>query len=121
MPGPNDKIFCFELHAGTAYMTIEQLSKYYGNVTKQTVRNRLKGLREEIGKRYKDDVIIEDDRIVLINRYAYLDYLKYRTRLKDKNARKYLEPYSPAKWAWASGNYQTPIKEENDEEETTQG
>lgn len=106
-----NRIFVYQRYGGCNYFTVSQLAEIFGDVSKQTVRARLKGLQEEIGKRYADNVIIEDGGIVLVNQYAYLDYLKHRTVLRDKTARKHLKPYNPAEWARAMGHTVMDVKE----------
>ncbi len=111
------RIFVYQRYGGCNYLTMSQLAERFGNVTKQTVRSRIRGLQAEIGKRYSDNVIIQDGKLVLVNQYAYLDYMKNRAMLKDKTARKYLKPYSPAEWARAMGHTAIDVKEIKNEEE----
>lgn len=111
------RIYVYQRYGGCNYFTISQLAEQFGNVSRQTVRIRVKGLQEEIGKRYADNVIIQDGKLILVNQYAYLDFLKNRTMLRDKTARKYLKPYNPAEWARAMGHTAVDVKEVKDEEE----
>ena len=47
--------------------------------------------------------VIRDGNIVLVNTLVFVDYLKYRKALQEKNARKHVPPFRPEKWAWVSG------------------
>lgn len=60
-------------------------------------------MRTEIGKRYNKYVLIDDGKTVLVNYLAFIDYMVNRKQLKDKNARKYVEPYDPTEIAWNCG------------------
>ena len=54
-----------------------------------TVKEREKGIRREIGKRYNQYAIIGK----LINIAVFADYEKYKDMLADKNLRKYVPEF----------------------------
>lgn len=67
---------------------------------KASVDNRLKGIKEEIANgRYPEMAIIKDGGFVFVNYLVFLDYLSNRDRLKEKNLRKYVEPFNAIKVA----------------------
>lgn len=70
------------------YATKADLVRIFG-VTRPTVCNRVKGIEEEIGKRYNKYAILDN----LISIGVYVDYEKYRKHLADKNLRKYIPPF----------------------------
>ena len=65
------------------YATKSQIARIFG-VTMPTVYSRVKGIEQEIGKRYNRYAICEN----LISLAVYADYEKYRKRLADANLRK---------------------------------
>lgn len=85
------------------YKTLDDLANELG-VSKQTLHSRKKELEEE-KERYGEYVVIRDAGIVLINYLAWIDFLTYRKKLKEKNARKYVPPYKPVEVAKALGWY----------------
>ena len=88
---------------GYPYMPKQRLADEFG-ISKSTVYARMKGIEEEIGRgRYDERAVIRDGNIVLVNTLVFVDYLKYRKALQEKNARKHVPPFRPEKWAWVSG------------------
>lgn len=82
---------------GYPYMHKEQLANEFG-ISKQTVHNRMKEIENEIKSgRYNDYAVIQDGKLVLVNVLVFIDYLKYRKMLLDKNARKYVPEFKPEK------------------------
>ena len=77
-----------------AVRTIDDLAEEFG-VTKTTIQTRKKEFQAE-KERYGEFSVIQDGGIVLINYLAFLDFLHYRERLKEKNLRKTVPPYNPA-------------------------
>lgn len=67
-------------------------------MNRKTVLERRKELEQET-ERYGLTAVIEDEKTILINLYAFLDFMKYRKRLADKNLRKYVPEYDPNVWA----------------------
>ena len=81
------------------YMTRAELMENF-SMKKASIDNRLKGLREEIKNgRYPAMSIIKDGGFIFVNYLVFLDYLANRDKLKDKYARKYVEPYNALKVA----------------------
>lgn len=85
------------------YKTLDDLAEEFG-VTKVTIHTRRKELEQE-QERYGPFSVIKDNGIVLINYLAFLDFLKWRDRLKEKNLRKTVPPYDPVKLARTIGWY----------------
>ena len=86
-----------EVIRGTPYRRPTDLADEL-QMSRKTVLERRKELQQET-ERYGVTAVIDDEKTVLINLYAFLDFMKYRTQLKDKNMRKYVPPYDPKKWA----------------------
>lgn len=91
-----------ELHC-SPFRTIKDLADEL-NVTKVTINTRKKELENE-KERYGEYAVIKDGGIVLINYLAFIDYMKYRERLQEKNLRKTVPPYNPQKLAKSIGWY----------------
>lgn len=82
---------------GYPYMHKEQIAQEF-NISKGTVYSRMKEIENEVKNgRYNDYAIIQDGKLVLINVLVFIDYLKYRKMLLDKNARKYVPEFHPEK------------------------
>lgn len=80
---------------GYPYMPKQQLADEF-HISKGTVYNRTKEIEEEIRRgRYSEYAVISDGKIVLVNVLVFIDYLKYRRRLADKNLRKYVPAFRP--------------------------
>lgn len=109
---PEIQIFTYETVAGQVYRKMDDLAARYG-IAKRTVQNRICEMHEEDRKsgRYKDRATINDGKIVLVNELAFLDWLKYRGQLQEKNARKYTPRFDPAAWMETLGYSRTPIRE----------
>ena len=75
------------------YLRISKICELTG-LSRWTVAAIRDGVREEIGRRYPANVIVDD----LVNYYAWLDYRLYKTRLKDKNMRKTVPPFRKEDW-----------------------
>lgn len=80
---------------GYPYMQKEQLADEF-HICKSTVQKRMKEIETEVKNgRYNDYAIIRDGKIVLVNVLVFIDYLKYRRMLMDRNARKYTPEFRP--------------------------
>ena len=80
---------------GYPYMPKQQLADEF-HISKSTVYLRMKEIETEIQNgRYSDYAIIDDGNIVLVNVLVFIDYMTYRRRLKEKNARKYVPDFNP--------------------------
>ncbi|MCI9249900.1 MAG: hypothetical protein HFG99_12355 [Dorea sp.] len=60
------------------------------HVTRQTAWRRTREIEEEIGRRYNRYAVLEG----MVSVEVYADYEKYHKRLKDKNLRKTVPPFS---------------------------
>ena len=66
---------------------------------RSAVDTRLREIRSEIERgRYPEKAIIKDGGFSWVNYYVWLDYLHNRTRLKEKNARKYAPAFNTREW-----------------------
>lgn len=80
---------------GYPYKKQQDIASEFG-IGRTTVYERLKEIEKEISNgRYSDYAIIRDGNIVLVNVLVFLDYMKYRDRLREKNTRKYAPPFNP--------------------------
>lgn len=86
-----------EVIKGSPYKRPAELAEDL-QLSKKTILSRKDELQQE-DERYGYTAVIEDEKTILINVYAFLDFMKHRARLKDKNMRKYVPPYDPQKWA----------------------
>lgn len=78
------------------------------NATEKTVRNRMNEI-EQLKERYGEYAIIRDGGIVMINYLVWIDYLHFRQMLRQKNAKKFVPPYDPAKVAHDLGWYEMEV------------
>lgn len=97
---------------GYPYMQKERIAQEF-DISPNTVRNRLHEIEEKEHDRYGDYAVIRDGKILLINMLVFLDYMTYRRRLLDKNARKYVPEFSPEKVARMVGWSNRTILEED--------
>lgn len=87
---------------GYPYMGKKQLMEEFQK-SRTYVDKRVLGIEEEIKTgRYNRYVILDG----MINVYAFIDYMKYGKALKDRNARKYVPPFSPNEIAEICGFHQ---------------
>lgn len=97
---------------GYPYMPKQQLADEF-HISKSTVFSRMKEIEKEIQSgRYSDYAIINDGNIVLVNVLVFIDYMTYRRRLKEKNARKYVPEFNPSEIKKIIGWENRLIKEE---------
>lgn len=94
----NSKVMMYtESIRGYPYMQSEQIAEEF-HISKGTVFNRVKEIEKEIKNgRYNDYAVIHDGKLVLINVLVFIDYLKHRRQLLDRNARKYTPEFQPEK------------------------
>lgn len=107
----NNRVFTIETYGSTPYVKMDDLSFRY-KISKTTVRSRVKEMQELAGDRYKKIAFIEDGNIVLVNEFAFLDWMSIRKRWQNKNARKYVDPFRPSDWVEYCGYASRPIREE---------
>lgn len=70
-----------------------------------TIDARIKELKAH-HERYGDFAVIDSEGVVRVNQLAFMDYMKYRTRLADKNLKKGVPDYEPVKIAKELGLYE---------------
>lgn len=100
-----------EIHVtGYPYRTKTTLAAELG-ISRSTVYDRMREIEGQIGKRYGAYALIHDGNIVLVNVLVFLDWLKYRRQLTDKNMAKYVPAFSPKKVAEQMGWDMTKIRE----------
>ena len=69
------------------------------NMGHSAVELRLKEIRSEIEQgRYPKNAFIKDGGFAWVNYYVWLDYLHNRKMLKEKNARKHVDPFNSSEW-----------------------
>lgn len=95
--------------SGYPYRTKKDLATELG-ISKSTVYDRMREIEDQIGKRYGAYALINDGNIVLINVLVFLDWLKYRKQLLDRNMKKYVPPFSAKKVAEQMGWDMTKIQ-----------
>lgn len=71
------------------------------DISKATIQQRI-GEMEASG-RYDSYTVIRDGQILLVNILSFLDWMKYRRYLQDKNLKKYVPEYNPQKVAESMG------------------
>ena len=87
------------------YLLTKDVAKEMG-MCSRTAQGRIAEIKEEVKKgRYDEYAVIKDGGFLLVNYLVLIDYMKWRERLKDKNARKSVPPYEPCKVARAIGWY----------------
>lgn len=108
---PRQRPAASEVHmTGYPYRTKAALAEELG-ISRSTVYERMREIEEQIGKRYGAYSIIRDTNIVLVNVLVFLDWLKYRHRLMDRNMAKYVPSFSPKLVAEQMGWDMTKIRE----------
>lgn len=80
------------------FMTAEQLSEYEG-MTGAHYRQIFSEIEAQIGNGRYPKSSLSDGKPRSVNYYVYRDYLANRKRLRDRNLRKTVDPFSPAEIA----------------------
>ncbi|MCI9197757.1 MAG: hypothetical protein HFH56_06115 [Lachnospiraceae bacterium] len=94
---PEAEMIYTESIRGYPYMPKDKIAQEF-SLGKSTVQSRVKEIETQIKEgRYNDYAVIRDGGIVLINVLVFIDYLEYRKRLRDKNAKKYVPEFQPEK------------------------
>lgn len=100
----------YEAVAGNPYISYEAIAERL-NIHKDTVRSRVKEIIGEIDAgRYPKKSIIEDEKIIRINEFVFMDYEANRKLLRNKATRKYVEPFDPTEWASMMGFRNRPVR-----------
>lgn len=95
--------------SGYPYRTKADLAEELG-ISKSTVYERMKEIEGQIGKRYGSYAIIQDGQISMVNVLCFLDWMKYRRQLMDRNMAKYVPRYSARNVAEQMGWDMTTIR-----------
>lgn len=91
----NPTLSYVEAVRGYPYMRKKEVAEEF-KISERTVTNYIKEIEAEIlSKRYNDYALIQDGKIVLINILVFLDYMKYRTALKNGTTRKHVPQFNP--------------------------
>lgn len=107
-----DHMMYTESIRGYPYMPKDKIAQEF-SISKATVQSRIKEIEEQIAEgRYNDYAIIRDGGILLINVLVFIDYLEYRKRLRDKNAKKYVPDFHPEKIVHILGWNNRIVREE---------
>lgn len=77
------------LGAAKVYANKTTIAKIF-HITRQTAWRRQQEIEQEIGKRYNRYAVLEG----LVSVEVFADYEKYHKRLKDRNLRKTVPPFS---------------------------
>ncbi len=97
MKTPEPEMIYTESIRGYPYMPKDKIAQEF-SISKATVQSRVKEIEEQIKEgRYNDYAIIRDGKILLVNVLVFIDYMEYRRRLMDSNARKYVPEFEPEK------------------------
>jgi len=80
------------------YICREVITEQY-HMKQSAITARMGELKQEIKNgRYPKESIIKDGGFIWVNLYVWLDYLHNRADLREKNTRKYVEPFDVDKW-----------------------
>lgn len=90
---------------GSPYISRGNLKEQF-KMSLRAIDTRIQEIKEEIKQgRYGEFAYIKDGGFVLLNYLVWIDYLKYRERLKEKNLRKNVPPFDAKKIAQEIGWY----------------
>lgn len=99
------RITALRTMSASPYQTKAQIAEAL-NISPKTVQVRAKEIDAEVaGGRYGEYAVIRDGGIVLINYLVFVDYMKHRQMLRQKNCRKHVPPFDAAKVAHDIGWY----------------
>ncbi|MGN0393863.1 MAG: hypothetical protein ACI4EF_00705 [Coprococcus sp.] len=92
------------IHA-SPYITRARISQEF-DMSLGSVDKRIKEIKSEIEKgRYSEMAIIKDGGFCMVNYLVFIDYMKNRGRLTEKNLRKNVPDYNPKAVAYEIGWY----------------
>lgn len=87
-------ITAIESIRGNPFISRSRAAKDF-DVSVTTIDNYIRDIEKEVSAgRYGPHSIVKSGGLTLISYTVLIDYLKYRKRLKDKNARKYVPAFS---------------------------
>lgn len=87
------------------YIRKKDMVEHFG-IASSTLNIRINELEQEVKQgRYSAYSIIKDGGVILVNYLVFIDYMKYRSRLKEKNLRKNVPAYEPKAVAKEIGWY----------------
>lgn len=72
-------------------------------ISKSTVHVRTAEMQKMARDRYGDYAVIREGQIVLVNALAFIDWMRYRRELLDRNLAKHVPPYDPEALAKSMG------------------
>lgn len=101
---------------GMPYLPKKRLEEEF-SMSKMTVNRRIDGIRHEIEKGRYSPYALLDSGNLLVNAYVFVDYLKYRKMLSDKNMRKYVPEFKPDEIMRISGYSQKVVTLDEESEE----
>ncbi len=84
------------------YKTKKQMAEEF-SLSPGTIQSRIKEIEQQ--PRYGKYAVLRDGRIVLVNYLAFIDWLRWRKFLTDKNAKKVVPDYDPQRIAMDIGWY----------------
>lgn len=80
------------------YMSARQLAEYE-ELTPASVTRYIKEIQTETASGRYPKMAVLDSQPRKVNFFVYVDYMANRKRLRDKNLRKFAEPFNPAEIA----------------------
>lgn len=94
------------IKSGSPYVSKIKLAEMCGKST-NTIQSRLLEFQEEIEKgRYSKMAYIKDEKTILVNYLAFIDFMANRKYLREKNLREHVPPFNPGELAKEIGWYQ---------------
>lgn len=78
-----------------AYMLDKNLAEQIFLDKPSMFYKKIDGIREQIKKGRYPQLVLVDERRILVNLYAYYDYSIYRSRLEDRHLAKTVDPFEP--------------------------
>lgn len=80
------------------YMTAKQLSDYEGK-SPATYREIIHEIEEQVKLGRYPETAIGNGKPMDVNYYVYRDYMTNRSKLLDRNMKKYVKPFNPSEIA----------------------
>lgn len=92
------------------FATRKALADEYG-ISERTVDNRMKEIEAE-RERYGKYAVLKEGYMKVVNYLVWVDYMKNRQALREKNLRKHVDAFDPEEVARAIGLYGAGLSEE---------